>query len=75
MFGRKARLGDGVSATIFGTAEYTNDPAIIIEHEGVRLLNETDRKLGYSDLERIGQQGVDIGFYMFSGANWFPMPL
>lgn len=71
--GERLDLGDGVSATIFGTAEYTNDSAILIEHQGVRLLNETDCKLGYSDLERIGQQGVDIGFYMFSGANWFPM--
>jgi UDP-MurNAc hydroxylase len=24
-------------------------------------------------LERLGQQGIDIGFYMFSGANWYPM--
>jgi UDP-MurNAc hydroxylase len=71
--GEKLDLGDGVAATILGTVEYTNDSAILVEHEGVRLLNETDCKLAYSDLERIGRQGLDIGFYMFSGANWFPM--
>jgi UDP-MurNAc hydroxylase len=66
-------LGEGLKATIFGTAEYTNDSAILVEHDGVRLFNETDCKLSYSDLERIGGQGLDIGFYMFSGANWYPM--
>jgi UDP-MurNAc hydroxylase len=66
-------LGDGVTATIFGTAEYTNDSAILVEHDGVRCFNETDCKLHYADLEKIGRLGVDIGFYMFSGANWFPM--
>jgi UDP-MurNAc hydroxylase len=71
--GETLDLGDGVSATIFGTAEYTNDSAILVEHEGVRVFNETDCKLGYQDLQRIGQQGIDIGFYMFSGANWYPM--
>lgn len=71
--GEKLDLGDGVAATILNTVEYTNDSAILVEHEGVRLLNETDCKLGYADLERIGQQGLDIGFYMFSGANWYPM--
>jgi UDP-MurNAc hydroxylase len=37
------------------------------------MLNETDCKLGYADLRSIGEKGIDIGFYMFSGANWFPM--
>jgi len=71
--GEKIELGDGVSATIFGTAEYTNDSAILVEHNGVRCFNETDCKLHYSDLDKIGRLGIDIGFYMFSGANWFPM--
>lgn len=71
--GEKIDLGDGVGATIFGTAEYTNDAAILVEHDGVRCFNETDCKLHYSDLEKIGRLGIDIGFYMFSGANWFPM--
>jgi len=71
--GAATNLGDGVTATIFGTAEYTNDSAILIEHNGVRCFNETDCKLHYADLEKIGSLGVDIGFYMFSGANWFPM--
>jgi UDP-MurNAc hydroxylase len=66
-------LPEGVAATIFGTAEYVNDSAILIEHNGVRALNETDCKLSYADLERIGRDGLDIGFFMFSGANWFPM--
>src|SRR5207249_5192663 len=44
-----------------------------VEGEGSKLLNETDCKLSYADLERLGQQGIDIGFYMFSGANWYPM--
>jgi UDP-MurNAc hydroxylase len=30
--------------------------------------------MGYADLQRLGDQGgIDIGFYMFSGANWYPM--
>ena len=71
--GEKLDLGNGVSATIFGTAEYTNDSAILVEHEGIRVFNETDCKLAYGDLKRIGEMGIDIGFYMFSGANWYPM--
>jgi len=71
--GEKLDLGNGVSATIFGTAEYTNDSAILVEYDGVRVFNETDCKLSYADLNKIGRLGIDIGFYMFSGANWFPM--
>lgn len=71
--GQAINLGDGVTATILNTAEYTNDSALLVEHEGVRVFNETDCKLGYEDLEQIGEKGVDIGFYMFSGANWYPM--
>lgn len=71
--GEKLSLGGEVCATIFNTAEYTNDSAILVEHDGVRVFNETDCKLAYDDLQRIGQQGIDIGFYMFSGANWYPM--
>jgi UDP-MurNAc hydroxylase len=71
--GEELDLGDGVKATILATAEYTNDSALVVEHEGVRLFQETDCKLGYGDLERLGERGIDIGFYMFSGANWYPM--
>lgn len=71
--GEPLSLEDGVSVTIFGTVEYTNDSAILVEHDGVRLFNETDCKLSYPDLEKLGQLGIDIGFYMFSGANWFPI--
>lgn len=71
--GEPLDLGNGVSVTIFGTAEYTNDSAILIEHDGVRLFNETDCKLVYPDLQELGRLGIDIGFYMFSGANWYPM--
>ncbi len=71
--GEEMDLGDGVKATILATAEYTNDSALLVEHEGCRLFQETDCKLGYSDLERLGERGIDIGFYMFSGANWYPM--
>ncbi len=71
--GYRLSLGDGVTITILRTAEYTNDSALLVEGEGCRLLNETDCKLSYAELERIGQQGIDIGFYMFSGANWYPM--
>ena len=71
--GQETNLASGVSVTIFGTAEYTNDAALLVEGDGCRLLNETDCKLSYLDLERIGQRGIDIGFYMFSGANWYPM--
>ena len=71
--GERLDLGEGVSVTVFGTVEYTNDSAILIEYDGVRLFNETDCKLSYSDLQKIGQLGVDIGFYMFSGANWYPI--
>jgi UDP-MurNAc hydroxylase len=71
--GQLLALENGVTITIFATVEYTNDSAILIEHEGVRLFNETDCKLSYSDLEKLGSQRIDIGFYMFSGANWYPM--
>src|SRR5262249_30746131 len=71
--GGKFDLENGASATILATAEYTNDSALVVEGEGFRVLNETDCKLGYSDLHRLGQQGIDIGFYMFSGANWYPI--
>lgn len=71
--GEQVELGEGAAATIFGSVEYINDSAIVIEHDGVRLFNETDCKLGYADLERVAGLGVDIGFFMFSGANWFPM--
>jgi UDP-MurNAc hydroxylase len=71
--GEELDLGDGLKATILATAEYTNDSALLVEYQGCRLLNETDCKLGYRDLARIGEGGIDIGFYMFSGANWYPM--
>jgi len=71
--GERLHLGDGVHVTIFGTVEYTNDSAILIEHDGVRLFNETDCKLSYEHLQKIGELGIDIGFYMFSGANWYPI--
>lgn len=71
--GQQLQLGDGLTLTIFSTAEYTNDAALLVEGEGCRLLNETDCKLSYDDLEQIGREGLDIGFYMFSGANWYPM--
>ena len=71
--GETITLGDDVKATIFGTAEYTNDAALFVEGDGHTVFNETDCKLGYADLQRLGQRGVDIGFYMFSGANWYPM--
>ncbi len=71
--GAEMQLSGDVKATIFATAEYTNDSAILVEHNGVRVFNETDCKLGYSDLEALGEKGIDLGFYMFSGANWYPM--
>jgi UDP-MurNAc hydroxylase len=71
--GQRVELGDEVTVTILGSAEYTNDAALLVECDGCTLLNETDCKLSYPDLERLGQQGIDIGFYMFSGANWYPM--
>jgi UDP-MurNAc hydroxylase len=71
--GQEVNLANGLSATILGTAEYTNDAALLVEGDGARVLNETDCKLSYTDLERIGRNRLDIGFYMFSGANWYPM--
>ena len=71
--GEPLQLGDGLEVTIFGTAEYTNDAALLVRAEGHTVFNETDCKLGYADLQRLGAAGVDIGFYMFSGANWYPM--
>ena len=71
--GEKLDLGDGLAVTILNTVEYTNDSAILVEHGSVRLLNETDCKLGYEVLSKIGSEGLDIGFFMFSGANWYPM--
>lgn len=66
-------LGDDLRVTLFSTAEYTNDSAILVEAEGFAVFNETDCKLGYADLQQLGQRQIDIGFYMFSGANWYPM--
>jgi UDP-MurNAc hydroxylase len=71
--GQRVELGDGVAVTVLGSAEYTNDAALLVEGDGCKLLNETDCKLSYPDLERLGHLGIDIGFYMFSGANWYPM--
>jgi UDP-MurNAc hydroxylase len=71
--GQTLDLGDDLRITIFGTAEYTNDSAILVEGDGCRVFNETDCKLSFADYERIGAKGIDLGFYMFSGANWFPM--
>jgi UDP-MurNAc hydroxylase len=71
--GQKIDLGEGLSGTVFGTAEYTNDSALLLEGDNCRVLNETDCKLSYADLSSIGQRGIDIGFYMFSGANWYPI--
>jgi UDP-MurNAc hydroxylase len=71
--GQTIALSQEVKATIFGSAEYTNDSALLLEGEDCRVLNETDCKLSYTDLQYIGSQGIDIGFYMFSGANWYPV--
>lgn len=71
--GQPLNLGGGLQVTIFGSAEYTNDAAILVEAEGFTVFNETDCKLGYEDLRSIGERRIDIGFYMFSGANWYPM--
>ncbi len=71
--GKPHALTSDVTITIFGTAEYTNDAAILVEAEGCRVFNETDCKLDYADLVRLGEKGIDIGFFMFSGANWYPM--
>lgn len=71
--GEERDLGDGLKVTILGTAEYTNDSAIFVEAEGCRLFNETDCKPSFQDLEKVAAKGIDIGLYMFSGANWFPM--
>jgi UDP-MurNAc hydroxylase len=71
--GEPVDLGDGLRVTVFISAEYTNDSAILVEADGVRVFNETDCKLGFADLEAIAQKELDIGFYMFSGANWYPM--
>jgi len=66
-------LGDGLTITIFGSAEYTNDSAILIEAEGRSVFNETDCKLTYEDYVRLAAKSIDLGFYMFSGANWYPI--
>jgi UDP-MurNAc hydroxylase len=71
--GQRVELGNEVTVTILGSAEYINDAALLVEGDGCKLLNETDCKLSYPDLEHLGQQEIDIGFYMFSGANWYPM--
>jgi UDP-MurNAc hydroxylase len=71
--GQPVDLGEGLRVTVFGSAEYTNDSALLVEAEGVRVFNETDCKLGFEDLQKVGRIGIDLGFYMFSGANWFPI--
>jgi UDP-MurNAc hydroxylase len=71
--GEPLALGGDASLTILGTAEYTNDAAILVEGEGCRVLNETDCKLSFAEYEKLGQKGIDLAFLMFSGANWYPM--
>jgi UDP-MurNAc hydroxylase len=71
--GQRVELDNEIAVTMLGSAEYTNDAGLLVEGESCKLLNETDCKLSYPDLERLGQQEIDIGFYMFSGANWYPM--
>lgn len=70
--GVRTDLGDGLSVTIFSSAEYTNDSAILIEAEGRSVFNETDCKLAYEDYVRLAGK-IDLGFFMFSGANWYPI--
>lgn len=71
--GEPVHLGDGLEVTILGSAEYTNDAAVLVSGDGHTVFNETDCKLAYQDLERLRDRNIDLGFYMFSGANWFPM--
>jgi len=71
--GHEHALSPDLKLTPYGSAEYTDDAAVLVEAEGVRVFNETDCKLNFEDLKAIGERGVDLGFYMFSGANWFPM--
>jgi UDP-MurNAc hydroxylase len=71
--GERITLAEDLAATILGTAEYTNDSALLVEAENRRVLNETDCKLSYADLRAIAHKPIDIGFYMFSGANWYPI--
>jgi hypothetical protein len=66
-------LGGDLKVTVFMSAEYTNDSAIFVEGEGHSVFNETDCKLSFEDLERVRSKGISIGFYMFSGANWYPI--
>jgi len=71
--GETLDLGGDLKVTIFSSAEYTNDSALLVEGDGSSVFNETDCKISYADLERVRGKGIDIGFYMFSGANWYPM--
>ena len=71
--GQRLDLGGGLAVTVFRTAEYTNDSALLVEGDGCTLFNETDCKLSFPDYERLAWQEIDIGFYMFSGANWYPI--
>ena len=59
--GEELDLGGGLKITIFGTAEYTNDAAVLIEGDGCRLFNETDCKPSFQDLEKAAARGIDIG--------------
>ena len=71
--GEPLDLGGGLEVTIFGSAQYTNDAAILVRAEGRTVFNETDCKLRFDDLRRLREQKIDLGFFMFSGANWYPM--
>jgi UDP-MurNAc hydroxylase len=70
--GQVITMAKDLKVTVLGSVEYTNDAALLIEGENCRVFNETDCKLSYSDLQAIGRHRIDIGFYMFSGANWYP---
>jgi Beta-lactamase superfamily domain len=71
--GETTDLGEGLNVTVYRSADYINDSALLVEGEGCRLFNETDCKLPFEVVERIGAKGIDIGFFMFSGATWWPM--
>ena len=72
--GEPVHLGDGLEVTILRYRPNTPmTPPCSWPGDGHTVFNETDCKLAYKDMRRLSDRNIDIGFYMFSGANWYPM--
>jgi len=61
----KVDLQGDVSVTIFGTAEYNNDSAILVDGDGCRVFNET----------KLGNKASTLGSLCIRAPTGFPWPM